>query len=74
MNDIIEVEDVSEDEFVSLSQSQPQSSGSEYSPEDESGQESDSQSTDSQVHSTLYGPVDSFYNIYIFNPGPVSAW
>ena len=53
MNDIIEVEDVSEDEFVSLSQSQPQSSGSEYNPEDESGQESDSQSTDSQVHSTL---------------------
>ena len=53
MKHIFEVEDVSEDEFVSLSQSQPQSSGSEYNPEDESGQESDSQSTDSQVHSTL---------------------
>ena len=47
MNDIIEVEDVSEDEFESLSQSQPQSSGSEYNPTDESGQENDSQSTNS---------------------------
>ena len=53
MNDIIEVEDVSEDEFESLSQSQPQSSGSEYNPADESGQENDSQSTNSQVHFTL---------------------